>query len=68
MSDEKVSTPIEEVLAPPERSEAAPYKFVQFGHFWFVTGRDGQHLAGPLKTAVEAKELARHMTPLQPKS
>ncbi len=61
-SDEKVSTPVEEVLGRPERSEAALHSFVQFGHLWFVTGRDGQHVGGPFKTAIQAQQTARRMT------
>ncbi len=61
-SDEEVSDTPTEAPARPERPEAAPYSFVQFGHFWFVTGRDGQHVGGPFKTAVQAQRLARQMT------
>ncbi len=61
-SDGEVSdTPID-APARPARPEVAPYNFVQFGHLWFVVDQDGQHVGGPLKTAVQAQRLARRMT------
>lgn len=61
-SAQGASTPIERAPARPGRPEAALHSFVQFGHLWFVTGRDGQHVGGPFKTAVQAKRIARQMT------
>ncbi len=62
MSAHEVSDTPTEAPARPARPEAAPYSFVQFGHFWFVTGRDGQHVGGPFKTAIQAQQTARRMT------
>ncbi len=61
-SDDLVSGTVKDAPARPERSEAALHSFVQFGHLWFVTGRDGQHVGGPFKTAVQAQRLARQLT------
>ena len=58
-SDDLVSDTVKDVPTRPERPEAALHSFVQFGHLWFVTSRDGQHVGGPFKTAVQAKRIAR---------
>ena len=63
--DRRETKSAHEVSDTPTKAPARPrpsYGFCQFGHNWFVTGRDGQHVAGPLRTAVEAKDLARRMT------
>ncbi len=61
-SDDLVSDTVKDAFTRPERPEAAPYSFVQFGHNWFVTDQDGHHVGSPLKTAVQAQRLARRMT------
>ena len=68
------SPPTEKAPTRPARPEAAPYSFVQFGHFWYVTDHDGRRVSDPLKTPEVAQQVARRMTedgdktPHEPKS
>ncbi len=61
-SDDLVSDTVKDAFTRPERPEAAPYSFVQFGHNWFVVDPNGLRIGEAIKTAVQAQRLARQLS------